>query len=133
PSRVRNSPGAMVRETSSTAVKLSKRLVRCWSSRMGGGIEEEGERGKGKREREGGKTRSPFPFPFSLLLGRLHLIPHFLVLVPPGAPLPEVHFGAVLGDIALRRDLLRRHIAFGARTGHDVVGHVGHELLSERL
>src|SRR5262245_55437452 len=86
PRKVRNSPAAMSSERSSTAVKVSKRLVRCWSWRIDWDIGD-GERGKGKGEGEGGvtSTLSPFPSPVSPLLGRLHLIPHFLILVAPRA------------------------------------------------
>src|SRR4051812_12014277 len=104
PSSVRNSPAAISNERSSTATNSPKRLVRRSSSRIG--------------------VRS-FP--------GFDLVPDFLVLLAPGAPLPEVDLASVVADIALTGGLVGRHILLGCRVGDDVGGDVIQQLLGKRL
>src|SRR4051812_7518240 len=77
PRRVRNSPAPMLSDRSSTAAKPPKRFVMRRSSRSG--------------------ELTDF------LLPCLPLVPDFLVLLPPWAPLPEVDLGPVVRDVPLTR------------------------------
>src|SRR6185295_11704366 len=108
PRKVRNSPAAISSERSSTAVNASKRLVRCWSWRMGGMMRLTAE-GCGLWGVGGGAREASLMDPpptTDHLFRRFNLVPHFLILVAPRAPLPEVDLGAVLGDVTLCCDLL---------------------------
>src|SRR6266446_3061784 len=127
PSKVRNSPPAISSVRSSTAAKSPKRFERCRNSRIG--------------SRNVSCRRVTFPrssaevsgVSTGALLRRLHLVPDLLVLLAARTPLPEVHLGAVVGDVALARGLLLGHVLLGVGVGDDVRGHVVQQLLGERL
>src|SRR3954447_9115927 len=112
PRSVRNSPAATRSVRPSTATKSPKRLVSCLSSRI---------------DSAGDWCRTVSSSP------GFDLIPDFLILLPAGTPLPEVHFTAVVGDISLARGLLRRHIIPGRRIRDDVCGDVVQQLLGKWL
>src|SRR4051795_11536251 len=112
PRSVRNSPAATRSVMPSTATKFPNRLVSCLSSRI---------------DSAGGWCRTVSSSP------GFDLIPDFLILLPAGTPLPEVHFAAVVGDIPLARGLIRRHIVPRRRIRDDVRGHVVQQFLSKWL
>src|SRR3954468_9807602 len=92
PRRVRNSPGAISSETSSTAAKAPNRLVSRRSSR---------------------KVATLLSARWLRSLPCLHLVPDLLVLLSPRAPLPEVHLAAVVRNVALTAGLLGAHVTLG--------------------
>src|SRR3954469_8935686 len=112
PRSVRNSPAATRSVMPSTAATSPKRLVSCLSSRIDSAV---------------GWCRIVSSSP------AFDLVPDFLILLPPGTPLPEVHFAAIVGNVSLAGGLLRCHVVPGRRIRDDVRGDVVQQFLSERL